>query len=246
MVEIVQEFAPWLGVFETLRVVDGVPLFVPEHVAELNLAMEALGLESDFDFDQASLHLPRESGRWRWLVTPEGTRTFFTPGEELDSEPIALSVSLLRVGANNWDARFKTVSYLSHVQAAKSATTPEVILLNEHGNLASGSRSNLFWMKDGILYTPAHESGCRRGVIRNFVFQCHKVKAGYFPSSDILKADEVFITNSLRGIVSVKQVKGKTWYRFPVAHKLREEYAEAVGVQVRAGRKRRGSLLGEV
>jgi hypothetical protein len=79
------EFAPWLGVFETLRVVDGAPLFMPEHLRELDRAMLALGLETDFDFEKARSELPRLSGRWRWVITQEGTRTLFTEEEYVPS-----------------------------------------------------------------------------------------------------------------------------------------------------------------
>src|SRR5471030_2359057 len=75
------DFAPWLGVFETLRVVNGVPLFVAEHRLELGRAMDALGLKSEFDFEQARAGLPPLSGRWRWIVTPKETRTLFTEEE---------------------------------------------------------------------------------------------------------------------------------------------------------------------
>jgi branched-subunit amino acid aminotransferase/4-amino-4-deoxychorismate lyase len=35
-------FTPWLGVFETVRVIDGVPLFIEEHRAEMERAAQAL------------------------------------------------------------------------------------------------------------------------------------------------------------------------------------------------------------
>ena len=225
------DFAPWLGVFETLRVVNGVPLFVAEHRAELGRAMEALGLKSEADFDQAAIGLPPLSGRWRWIVTPEETRTLFSEEETAPAGPLALSVSPVRVGSCNWDARFKTLSYLSHVQAWQTAATPEVILLNERGHVASASRTNIFWRRGEQVFTPAHEAGCRCGVVRAFVFQRQKVEAGHFPTSDLLEADEIFLTNSMRGIVSVNGVEGRSLTAFPCADMLREAYAEAVAAQ---------------
>src|ERR1700677_2149826 len=136
------EFAPWLGAVETLRVVEGVPLFMEDHLREMGRAMEALDLKSDFNFEEARAELGRRSGRWRWVVTTEGTRTLFNEEEALPTEPVAISVSPMRVGSCNWDARFKTVSYLTHVQAAKTGLTPEVILLNESGHIASTARAN--------------------------------------------------------------------------------------------------------
>ena len=138
------EFAPWMGVFETLRVVDGVPLFVAEHRMELGRAMEALGLETDFDFEQARAALPPLSGRWRWIVTEGETRTLFSEEETVVPDPVALSVSIVRVGSCNWDARYKTLSYLSHIQARKAGGTSEVILLNEHGHIRERGAGEYF------------------------------------------------------------------------------------------------------
>jgi 4-amino-4-deoxychorismate lyase len=226
------EFAPWLGVFETLRVIDGVPLFMTQHREELTRAMEALELRSDLDFEKARAELPRSSGRWRWLVTPEGTRTFFSEEEPVVDEPVALSVSPMRVGSCNWDARFKTVSYLTHIQAWKTAQTPEVILLNEYGHIASASRANIFWRMGDELRTPSREAGCRRGVVRRFVLERRKTKIGHFRSAELLEANEIFLTNSMKGIVSVNQLKGRRLADFSLADELRKEYEEAIAEQL--------------
>jgi len=226
------EFAPWLGVFETLRVVEGKPLFFAEHRAELGRAMEALGLKSDIDFASEAPKLPMKSGRWRWVVTAEQTRTLFTEEESFVHEPVALSVSPVRVGSCNWDARFKTVSYLSHAQAWKTATTPEVVLLNEHGHIASASRGNIFWRRGEKLFTPAHEAGCRCGVVRAFVLDRQKVETGHFPLGDLLEADEIFVTNSMKGIVSVNRYADRTFDSFPLATALREMYAHEVSLRL--------------
>lgn len=232
----VGEFAPWHGVFETMRVVDGVPLFMKEHLRELGRAMEALGLESDFDFEKAREELPRLSGRWRWIVTREGTRTLFTEEEWTPSPSMELSVSPVRVGSCNWDARYKTLSYLSHAQAWKMKSTDEVILLNEYGLMASAARANLFWRLGGQLFTPAHETGCRRGVIRGFISRHHNVRSGHFPPSDLLEAEEIFLTGSIKGIVSVHAVKGRTYKRFITADSLRADYEDEIADQVAAAR----------
>jgi branched-chain amino acid aminotransferase/4-amino-4-deoxychorismate lyase len=227
------DFAPWLGVFETLRVVDGAPLFVTEHRAELARAMEALGLKSDANFAQARTALPPLNGRWRWIVTPEQTLTLFSEEEAVPVEPVALSVSPVRVGSCNWDARFKTLSYLSHAQAWKTASTPEVVLLNERGEVASASRGNIFWRRGDKVFTPAHEAGCRCGVARAFVLDHEKVETGHFPLDDLLAADEIFLTSSMKGIVSVNQTPKRSLSAFPCADNLREAYAQAIAAQLK-------------
>jgi len=227
------DFTPWLGVFETLRVIKGTALFVPEHRAELTRAMETLGLTSAFDFDESMAALPPQSGRLRWVVTSEAPHALFCQEDPASAEPVALSVSPVRVGSSNWDARFKTLSYLSHAQATKIAPTPEVVLLNEHGFIASASRGNIFWRRGAHLFTPAHEAGCRCGVTRAFVLAHHKAEEGHCPLDDLLKADEIFLTNSIKGIVSVNQVEDRTLSDFSLADKLRKTYTHAINAQLR-------------
>jgi branched-subunit amino acid aminotransferase/4-amino-4-deoxychorismate lyase len=227
------EFAPWLGVFETLRVINGIPLFVAEHREELERAMEALGLQSDEDIASAASELPPRSGRWRWIVTPQETRMLFSEEEATSQERLTLSVSPVRVGSCNWDARFKTLSYLSHVQAWKSSATSEAVLLNEQGHVASASRGNIFWRRGDRLFTPAHEAGCRCGVVRAFVAKHQRVETGHFPITDLLEAEEIFVTNSIKGIASVAEFGGRSFTAFPSADRLRDEYAAAVAAQIK-------------
>jgi 4-amino-4-deoxychorismate lyase len=224
-------FAPWLGVFETLCVIDGVPLFVAEHRAELARAMEALGLKTEFDFEKARAELPARSGRWRWIVTVDEARTLFTEEDIRPAEPVALSVSPVRVGSQNWDARFKTLSYLAHAQAAKIGETAEVVLLNEHGHVASTARGNIFWRKGDRLFTPAHEAGCRCGVVRGFVLKQEKVEESHFALAALQDADEIFFTSSIKGIVSVDAMEGRPLSNFAAATELRDKYARVIAGQ---------------
>jgi branched-subunit amino acid aminotransferase/4-amino-4-deoxychorismate lyase len=227
MTRAAEPFTPWLGVFETLRVIDGRPLFVPEHAAELQRAANALGLDPTLDLAEARAGLPLRSGRWRWVVTAQSSRAFFTEEEAVPGDPLEISVSPVRVGSNNWDARFKTVSYLAHAQARKMAATPEVVLLNEHRHIASAAGANIFWRRGERFYTPAHEAGCRCGVVRGFVLKRREVEEGHFALEDLLEADEIFLTNSMRGVVSVRALEGRALEEFTAAEALRVEYIHA-------------------
>ena len=227
------DFLPWFGVFETVRVVEGTPLFVAEHLEEITRAAQALGIARAFDPMGAARELPRVSGRWRWVVTPTEARSLFSPGEIPVPGPVEIAVSPVRVGSMNWDARFKTVSYLSHAQAGEIALTPEVVLLNEHGHVASAARGNLFWRRGSQIFTPAHEAGCRRGVVRGFVLKQEKVEEGHFSPGEMLEAEEIFITNSIKGIVSVSRVEGRELSSPDAATRLRKLYDEAVAKQRR-------------
>jgi branched-subunit amino acid aminotransferase/4-amino-4-deoxychorismate lyase len=230
------DFAPWLGVFETLRVVDGVPLFIEAHRAELHRASRAVGLSVQLDISPAVRELAGRSGRWRWIVDGEGTRTLFAPEPAPTGGPVTLSLSPLRVGSQNWDARFKTFSYLTHAQALSISGTDEAVLRNEQGNVASAARANLFWRRGARLYTPAHEAGCRCGVVRGFVLGLGPVEVGHFALDELVGADEIFLTNSIRGIVSVRSLEGSPLADFSHADEIRRQYDRAVKEMVRADR----------
>ncbi len=222
------DFAPWLGVFETLRVVNGVPLFLEEHRAELQRAATAVGLNVALDLGASQRELKDRSGRWRWIVEPAGTRTLFTDEEAPTLETAALSISTLRVGSQNWDARFKTFSYLTHAQALAVSATKEAVLLNEHGEVASAARANIFWRKGARLYTPQHEVGCRCGVVRAFVLGLGPVEVGGFTLDELVGAEEIFLTNSMRGIVSVDALEGAALTDFSFADEARRQYERAI------------------
>ncbi len=52
-----------------------------------------------------------------------------------------------RLGSKNWDARHKTLSYLTHWQARREVegVADEALLLNERGEVATGAMTNVFW-----------------------------------------------------------------------------------------------------
>jgi branched-subunit amino acid aminotransferase/4-amino-4-deoxychorismate lyase len=225
------EFAPWWGVFETVRVVGGKPLFFAEHRAELKRAMTALGLTSDNRLEAEAATLVK-TGRWRWIVTRSETKTRFTEEKDGAQDPVAMSVSHVRLGSENWDARYKTLSYLSHAQALKTGGTPEVAMLNENGHVASASRANIFWRRGDRLFTPAHSAGCRCGVVRGFVMAQYQVEEGHFPVEELLAAEEIFVTNSMKGIVSAREIEGRKLEGFPVGDVLRERYAQEISAQL--------------
>jgi branched-chain amino acid aminotransferase len=95
----------------------------------------------------------------------------------------------------------------------------DCILVNEKGHLVESVRSNLFLFRDEQIYSPPTEDGCIPGIMR-------KILNSLFPStgkkiitdiplgvSDLLSADEVFLTNAVDGIRWVGAFREKRYYR---------------------------------
>jgi branched-subunit amino acid aminotransferase/4-amino-4-deoxychorismate lyase len=97
---------------------------------------------------------------------------------------------------------------------AKEKGYDEAILLNHRGQLAEGSRTNIFFARNGILYTPAAHCGCLPGITRRIVLRlarqmgisCKMVAVG---ARVLQQAEEAFVTNSLLGVMPLTAVDGK-------------------------------------
>lgn len=224
-----RSFFPGFGAFETLRVEQGTPQFVEEHWRSLGLAAEALGIARKIDFrTRASALPPGETGRWRWVITWEDQWDDFAREKVSDRTAYSLEPAPQRVGSENWDARFKTLSYLTRWQARRSVSADEALLCNERGEIASGACTNVFWVRGKSIYTPSPEAGCRAGVIRGWILGRATVIEGRFPLSALDDAEEIFLTNSWIGVMPVNRYLGRAFPVGPVARRLRKELETAL------------------
>jgi len=116
----------------------------------------------------------------------------------------------------------KSTNYLENILAKEEANrndAEEGLWLNTKGYISEGTMSNLFFIKDETLFTPSLASGCLPGTRRQLILDLARslqipTHEGLFPCSNLLAADEVFMTNALMGIMPVRQVDDLP---FPVA-----------------------------
>ncbi|MDR2462778.1 MAG: aminotransferase class IV [Verrucomicrobiales bacterium] len=220
------------GVFETLTVSGGRARLRDWHEENLREAASVLGISAP-DLSPLTLTPPGE-GIWRWFLTPSGLRTWFAPG--LAPLPVSYRVELspLRVSSSAWDARFKTLGYLTHYQARMQSGGDEALLLNERGEVAAAAMANIFWVRNGALFTPSTECGCRGGTVRrwvleNFSGEALRVSA---PLTVMQEADEIFLTNSRVGVMPVTELTvGGTRRQLAVGEltgRLRERFRSAM------------------
>jgi len=83
----------------------------------------------------------------------------------------------------------------------------DVIFINEKNQVAEGAITNIFISKTGLLYTPPVGSGILPGVFRKHWLQTNiNIKEEVLYKDDLLIADEIILTNSLRGIIKVDKL----------------------------------------
>jgi branched-subunit amino acid aminotransferase/4-amino-4-deoxychorismate lyase len=216
------------GVFETLKIMRGKVLFEAEHRHVFSRSAQALQLPEIRWSDLGGAG--EGTGIWRWFHTPEKTFSTFEPGDSVLPEAFSLVASSLRLSSTSWEARHKTLAYLLRWQArqeAEAAGFEETALCNEKGILCSASMANLFWTREGKLFTPRVEEGCREGVVRHWVMARLKTAEVSEPPEVLEKAGEIFLTNSRIGIMPVSRWKKRLLSPGPVTSRLREAYAAA-------------------
>jgi branched-chain amino acid aminotransferase len=105
-------------------------------------------------------------------------------------------------------ANLKSNNYQASVQAAIYARRHQLndcLILNSYGRIAESSIANLFYCKNGRIFTPPLSEGCVAGVMRRFILE-EAEKAGLdlveqvTTAEDLESADEVFLTNIIQGI----------------------------------------------
>lgn len=107
----------------------------------------------------------------------------------------------------------KTCNYLEPliaIEEAKRDGSDEAVRLNEHGHIVSACMANIFWLKDGVIFTPSLSSGCLAGTTREFILEemtVSQVEAG----SDVLEtADAIYLTSAALGVRQVTEYCGRT------------------------------------
>jgi para-aminobenzoate synthetase / 4-amino-4-deoxychorismate lyase len=83
----------------------------------------------------------------------------------------------------------------------------EVVYLNERGELAEGSRTNIFIERGGKLLTPPLASGLLPGVLRSELLASGKAEEAVLTAGDLVSGATVYLGNSVRGLVPAEPVK---------------------------------------
>jgi branched-subunit amino acid aminotransferase/4-amino-4-deoxychorismate lyase len=117
-------------------------------------------------------------------------------------------------------SNFKTKNGLIYIMAGISATEKkydDLLITNDKGGIIESSSSNLFVVSNGVLYTPGLEEGCLAGTMRmqiiNFAIKNNiKVYECNILPQNLLSADEIFLTNAIRGVTWIGGYRTKRYF----------------------------------
>ncbi|WP_406388693.1 aminotransferase class IV [Streptomyces sp. NBC_00887] len=218
------------GIFETVRVAQGRPFALTRHLDRLTRSARGLGL-SDPDQDEvrrASEAViaanPTELGRLRITYTGGLSPLGSDRGDAGPSLVVALGETSRRPDSTAvitvpWTrnersavAGLKTTSYAENVVAlarAHEQGASEALFPNTVGQLCEGTGSNVFVVLDGRIHTPPLTSGCLAGITRALAVEWTGAQETELPLDILERAEEIFLTSTLRDIQAVHRVDGR-------------------------------------
>lgn len=233
------------GLFETIKVLRGRPVFFEEHVARLERGAKELGLSVSGEL-RARCQLVidangLEAGVLKLVVFRNDSgagelilaRTFVYP-EANGSNGWSLKLfSDERVGGAA--AELKTLNYLKNSRAraaAKAEGFDEALFVSQTGVVLEGATTNVFLVKDGVAYTPALSAGILPGIARAVVLrELGEKSAREIAVTEVMldRAEEIFVTNSLVGVMPVAKLEGRSYplRSDGVTQKIRAAFREA-------------------
>ncbi len=225
------------GLFETVRAFEGQIPFWPLHWERFLNGLHVLGFDlpplwmADYFENEIKKTSPRNA-RIRLTVWRSPGGLYFptdnTPQFLVTTEPLqsgvfewlesGLEVCLcetVRLPVDSLSG-IKTLNGARYVAAAKEARAKgldDAILLNAHGRVCEATGSNVIWLEGDIVFVPPSFDGQIKGTLEKLL--CSLLRAEGWevrekPAlvEDILGADELFLTNAIRGISWVRKFEG--------------------------------------
>ncbi|MGN0334599.1 MAG: aminotransferase class IV [Lachnospiraceae bacterium] len=229
-----------MGAFETVAVEEGTPVMLKEHYARLFRAAEFLNLNISVDELEEkvgkALDAPQmKTGRKVLKITASEKNLLVTSRKNIYCESdyqkgFKTVFSSVRRNETSSFTYHKTLNYgdsLMEKRLAHSRGVDEPVFLNMKGVIAEGATTNVFFVKNNRIFTPPVSSGILPGIMRAYICETNQVHETEIEPEDIVQFEEMFLTNSLLGVMPVISL-GE--HRFPsrkTAQELLEKYSDS-------------------
>lgn len=217
------------GVFETIRLYNGKPFRLEEHLERLYNSAKSTGFFIDKRRikklicsrlrGKVKAHYLRVSlsrnGKVGIIFRPQK----FYPEQLYENGIEMVSVPVKRSFIESQNPKIKSRDFLWGVMASLELTNFkrgfEAVLLNRDGFVTEGTVSNIFIVKDNGLITPPCHCGILEGITRQYVIELAKklkfrFKEEILTRHQIYNADEAFLTNTSMEIMPVVKFDGRT------------------------------------
>ena len=247
------------GLFESVKIINSKPFNLEVHLKRLFSASKLLDLQisaSKKDFRNKIELLIKENkiikgGNLKIIVfrekggkfLPENNSTSFLIMSEksennlfkLNKNGLALGLFRDQLKPKGGLSNYKTISALQSVMCsldARKKAKEDCLMFNSENNIIESSNSNVFYVKNKVIYTPKLLEGCVDGTMRNYILNLRNLDFNIIETEvkteDILNADEVFLSNAISGIKWVSSIEASEFSQHNVSQLLIEKINQLV------------------
>jgi len=201
------------GVFEVLRLYDGRPFALDEHLARLERSGANLRLAVDVDAVRADVDgllaaAGAGDGCLRIVLTRGGHRVLLT--EALPAMAGSVRLACVTYAPTRILDGVKSLSYAANMLASRLAQErgfDEALLVTPHGRVLEAPTSTFFWASDGALYTPPLDDHILASITRAAVVELTGARERICTLEEIHAADEAFLASTVREVQAVAAVE---------------------------------------
>ena len=200
------------GVFEVVRLYEGRPYGMQEHLERMERSAAALRLPFDIDAvrDDAEKLLEMSEpadGALRLLVTRGGRRIGIV--EDLHPLPDTVALATVTYTPTRVLDGVKSLSYAANMLAtriAKERGADEALLVTPHGRVLEGPTTSFFYVLDGKLCTPPLEERILDSITRRALFAVTDAVERVTTVDDLRSVSEAFLASSAREVQPVHAI----------------------------------------
>ncbi|MGZ8650283.1 MAG: aminotransferase class IV [Solirubrobacteraceae bacterium] len=200
------------GAFEVLRLYDGRPFALDEHIERLRRSCEGLRLAADLDALRTDIAALLEAGGsheglLRLVLTRGGRRIAIL--EPLPPRPQSARVATITFAPGRVLDGLKTLSYAANMLAGRLARErgfDEALFVTPHGRVLEGPTWTFFWVRDGALLTPPLEDRILASITRTYLIEECDAAEAPCTLDDVRVADEAFVASTVREVMPITAV----------------------------------------
>lgn len=203
------------GAFEVMRVYEGRPFALEDHLDRLGRSADGIFLDWDRDAFEREIEALLSENQvrdqcLRLMITRGGRRIAMIERAPSFSDDLRLQTVTYQPTVVL--THLKTLSYCANVTAtriAQSRGDDEALLVTPQGIVMEAPTSTIFWAtSDGSLRTPSLDTGILASITRDRILKVVPVEEGEYMVADILNASEVFLASSVREVQGVAALDG--------------------------------------
>lgn len=230
------------SVFETIRTYGGRPFALGEHLERLARSADLVFIELPIALDELRVEIEEtlaaarnEESYLRVVITRGRGALGLDPALARGASRVIIVSPLAPPPSEHYERGIGVVSWRAYrdadaagvkgaklgnylvsvlaMRAAKEAGADEAIVVDSSGAVVEGASSNVFIVRDGVVFTPPIDAGILAGITRKHLLECCAeqgiaVRLESMSMEQVLAADEVFVSSSIRELLPVVSVDG--------------------------------------